>query len=73
MLCGSPRIIRESFPHPLGEGAVEIELKDIPVAIQEQLFFLFVLALNVAVTANKMYVCVRECAVDSTQLTYVVC
>lgn len=51
-----PRLIREEFPHPLGPGndAAEIELKDIPEPIQEQLFFLLNLALQEAVAVGKM-------------------
>lgn len=55
-----PRLIRESFPHPKGVGASEIDLKDIPEAIQEQLMFLFNLALKEAHNASKLGVVVFQ-------------
>lgn len=49
-----PRLIREDFNHPQGPTAKDIDRAEIPLAVQEQLMFLFNLALQEAVKAGKM-------------------
>ncbi len=49
-----PRVIRDVWPHPHGPSAKEIQLDDVPESIQEQLLFLFNLALKEVHQAEKL-------------------
>ena len=55
-----PRVIRDTFAHPQGPQAVELSLEEIPIPIQEQLMFLFNLALRQVYSCGKLGVVVFQ-------------
>ncbi len=55
-----PRLIRDTWPHPHGTTAKDVQRDDIPEAIQEQLMFLFNLALKEVQQADKLGIVVFQ-------------